>query len=92
VPDYWAALDGNLAGTRVGVVKELLYAEVVEPEVRDAVSQAVHVLAALGAQVEEVSIPLTRHANTISSVLRVEAPTNYRELIREVVYLQPAAK
>jgi hypothetical protein len=27
-----------------------------------------------------VSIPLTRHANTISSVLRVEAPTNYREL------------
>jgi aspartyl-tRNA(Asn)/glutamyl-tRNA(Gln) amidotransferase subunit A len=37
----------------------------------------------LGAQVEEVSIPLTRHANTISSVLRVEAPTNYRELIRD---------
>ena len=70
VPDYRAALDGNLAGKRVGVVKELLYADVVEPEVRDAVSQAVHVLAELGAQVEEVSIPLTRHANTISSVLR----------------------
>jgi len=83
VPDYRAALDGNLAGTRVGVVKELLDAEVVEPEVRDAVAQAVHVLAALGAQVDEVSIPLTRHANTISSVLRVEAPTNYRALIRE---------
>jgi aspartyl-tRNA(Asn)/glutamyl-tRNA(Gln) amidotransferase subunit A len=83
VPDYRAALDGNLAGKRVGVVKELLYADVVEPEVRDAVSQSVQVLAALGAQVEEVSIPLTRHANTISSVLRVEAPTNYRELIRE---------
>ena len=37
VPDYRAALDGNLAGKRVGVVKELLYADVVEPEVRDAV-------------------------------------------------------
>jgi aspartyl-tRNA(Asn)/glutamyl-tRNA(Gln) amidotransferase subunit A len=83
VPDYRAALDGNLAGTRVGVVQELLDAEVVEPEVRDAVAQAVHVLAALGAQIEEVSIPLTRHANTISSVLRVEAPTTYRALIRE---------
>jgi aspartyl-tRNA(Asn)/glutamyl-tRNA(Gln) amidotransferase subunit A len=83
VPDYLAALDGNLAGKRVGVVKELLYADVVEPEIRDAVSQSVQVLAALGAQVEEVSIPLSRHANTISSVLRVEAPTNYRELIRE---------
>jgi aspartyl-tRNA(Asn)/glutamyl-tRNA(Gln) amidotransferase subunit A len=82
VPDYRAALDGNLAGTRVGVVKELLYADVVAPEVRDAVSQAVHVLAALGAPVAAVSIPLTRHANTIASVLRVEAPTNDRELIR----------
>jgi aspartyl-tRNA(Asn)/glutamyl-tRNA(Gln) amidotransferase subunit A len=83
VPDYRGALDGNLAGKRVGVIKELLYADVVEPEIRDAVSQSVHVLAALGAQVEEVSIPLTRHANTISSALRVEAPTHYRELIRD---------
>jgi aspartyl-tRNA(Asn)/glutamyl-tRNA(Gln) amidotransferase subunit A len=29
IPDYRAALDGNLVGKRVGVVKELLYAEVV---------------------------------------------------------------
>jgi len=83
VPDYRAALDGDLTGKRVGVVKELLYADVVEPEVREAVSQAANALAALGAQVEEVSIPLTSHANTISSILRVEAPTNYRELIRD---------
>ena len=82
VPDYRAALDGDLTGKRIGVVKELLYADVVEPEVRDAVSQAANSLAALGAQVEEVSIPLTVHANTISSILRIEAPTNYQELIR----------
>ena len=82
VPDYRAALDGDLTGKRIGVVKELLYADVVEPEVRDAVSQAANLLAGLGAQVEEVSIPLTVHANTISSILRIEAPTNYRELIR----------
>ena len=82
VPDYRAALDGDLSGTRVGVVKELLYAEVVEPEVREAVSQSANSLAELGASVEEVSIPLTSHANTISTVLRVEAPTNYGELIR----------
>ena len=83
VPDYRAALDGNLAGKRIGVIKELLYSDVVEPEVRDAVSQAVHILAELGAHVEEVSIPMTSHANTISSILRVEAPTNYRDLIRD---------
>ena len=82
VPDYRAALNGDLTGKRIGVVKELLYADVVEPEVREAVSQAANELAVLGAQVEEVSIPLTVHANTISSILRIEAPTNYRELIR----------
>ncbi len=82
VPDYRAALDGNLAGKRIGVVKELLYSDVVEPEVRSAVSQAANLFAELGAQVEEISIPLTSHANTISSVLRVEAPTKYRELIQ----------
>ena len=82
VPDYRAALDGNLAGKRIGIVKELLYADVVDPQVRSAVSQAIDSLAELGAHVEEISIPLTSHANTISSVLRVEAPTNYRDLIR----------
>ena len=82
VPDYRAALDGNLAGKKIGVIKELLYADVVEPEVRDAVSNAANALAELGAHVEEISIPLTSHSNTISTVLRVEAPTNYRELIR----------
>ena len=82
VPDYRAALDGNLAGIRIGVVKELLHSDLVEPEVRDAVSKAATSLADLGALVEEISIPLTSHANTISGVLRVEAPTNYQELIR----------
>ena len=82
VPDYRAALDGNLAGKKIGVIKELLYADVVEPEVRDAVSNAANALAELGAHVEEISIPLTSHSNTISTVLRVEAPTNYRDLIR----------
>ena len=82
VPDYRAALDGNLAGKKIGVIKELLYTDLVEPEVRDAVSQAAHSLADLGAQVEEISVPLTSHSSTISTALRVEAPTNYRDLIR----------
>jgi aspartyl-tRNA(Asn)/glutamyl-tRNA(Gln) amidotransferase subunit A len=82
VPDYRAALDGDLAGKRIGIVTELLNSDGVEPETQSAVSQAANLLVELGAHVEEISIPLTSHANTISSVLRVEAPTNYRELIR----------
>ena len=83
VPDYAADLNGNLAGVKIGLVRELLYTDLVDAEVREAVSRAASTLADLGAEVEEVSIPLASHANTISSVLRVEAPTNYRELIRE---------
>ena len=82
VPDYPQALNSNLADTRIGVVKELLYSDTVDPEVRDAVSKAINSLAEMGARVEEISIPLCADANTISSVLRIEAPTNYRELIR----------
>ena len=83
VPDYRQALDNSLSATRIGVIKELLYTDLVEPEVRDAVSRAAASFAGLGAKVDEISIPLTGNANTISTVLRVEAPTNYRELIRD---------
>ena len=81
-PDYFANLNASLSGVRIGVVRELLYTDLVEAEVGQAVSQAIGSMAELGAEVEEVSIPLASHSNTISSVLRVEAPTNYRELVR----------
>ncbi len=83
VPDYRAALDGNIRGLRVGIVRELLYADVVQPEVRDTVLKATSVLGELGADVEEVSIPLTAHANAISSVLlAVEPAQNQQDWIK----------
>tara|TARA_B100000315_G_scaffold156132_1_gene144693 strand:+ start:107 stop:898 length:792 start_codon:yes stop_codon:yes gene_type:complete len=82
VPDYRRALNGNIKGTRVGVVKEMMYADVVQPEVQEAVSLAANVLGDLGASVTEISIPLTKYSRTISDALRIEAPTNSRELVR----------
>ena len=82
VPDYRSALNPDVRGTKIGILKELLHTDLVDPEVRDAVSRAANSLAELGAEVEEVSIPLASHSNTISTILRVEAPTNYRDLIR----------
>jgi aspartyl-tRNA(Asn)/glutamyl-tRNA(Gln) amidotransferase subunit A len=82
VPDYRQALDGNIRGTRVGVVKELLHSPVVDPEVREAVSLSANVLADLGASVEEISIPLAGNGGTIATALRVEAPITHRELVR----------
>ena len=82
VPDYKQALDGNIKGVRVGVVKELLYAEGVEPEIREIVSRAIEVLGELGALVEEVSIPLAMDFLAISGALKIEAFMNYRDLLR----------
>jgi len=81
VPDYRQALNGEIKGLRVGVVKEMLHNHDVVPEVRDAITAAANSLGRLGAQVDEVSIPMTSHAGTISASIRVEAPTNYRNLL-----------
>ena len=81
VPDYRQALNRDLRGIKVGVVKEMLYAPSVDSEGERAVSLASSNLAELGAAVEEVSLPMTAHAGTISTAIRVEAPTNYRGLL-----------
>lgn len=81
VPDYQQALDGNIRGLRVGVVKEMLHNQDVDPEIRTAVLAAANGLGELGATVDEVSLPMTSHAATISGSIRIEAPTNYRDLL-----------
>ena len=87
VPDYRQALDGDIRGKRVGIVSELLHSDVVEPDVAEAVSAAASVLAELGANVEEVSIPLAAHANTIAgTLLAVEPAVNMREWVRERIH------
>src|SRR5919109_3708205 len=82
VPRYTQALDDNIKGVRVGVVREQVDSDLVEPGVREAVLQAIGVLRELGAAVEDVSIPLSVHAWAIAGGLRVEAPMRYRELVR----------
>lgn len=86
VPDYRAALTGDIKGMKIGLVKEL-----VDPETSGATSQTIdavlaasRVLAELGAEVEEVSLPLASASGvamrTISSVERV---TLHPEWLRE---------
>ena len=83
VPDYRKALDCNVAGLRVGLITEQVDADFAEPEVREAVVAAVGVLGEMGASVEEVSVPLTRHMLDISGVQSaVEAASTHREWIR----------
>jgi aspartyl-tRNA(Asn)/glutamyl-tRNA(Gln) amidotransferase subunit A len=62
VPDYPAALTGDVRGLRVGVIGELTTGSDTDPEMRDGVLAATAVLAGLGAVVEEVSLPLVPYA------------------------------
>ena len=66
VPNFRKALTGELQkGLKVGLVKELTYDEMVTPEVRGAFLDAVDILSGLGAEVEEVSVPLAPWARVI---------------------------
>lgn len=61
IPDYTAALTGEVKGLRIGVPKEYIGAGV-DPRVKEAVMNALKVYEALGATWEEVSLPHTEYA------------------------------
>ncbi|HUW64819.1 MAG TPA: Asp-tRNA(Asn)/Glu-tRNA(Gln) amidotransferase subunit GatA [Spirochaetia bacterium] len=61
VPNFAAALTGDVRGIRVGVPKEYL-AQGVDPRVAGTVQAAIDLLAAMGAEVEETSLPHTSYA------------------------------
>ena len=83
VPDYGKGLKGDMRGVRVGVLKEMLDSKVVDEEVRGEVSRAISTMTEMGALVEEVSIPLSARHWPIMSGLRIDAPVNYRALVRD---------
>jgi aspartyl-tRNA(Asn)/glutamyl-tRNA(Gln) amidotransferase subunit A len=60
VPDYTAALTGDLKGLRIGIPQEY-WVEGTEPGVVASVRKAIETLRGLGAEVGEVSLPNTRY-------------------------------
>jgi aspartyl-tRNA(Asn)/glutamyl-tRNA(Gln) amidotransferase subunit A len=58
VPDYSAALDVDLKGTRLGLPKEYMI-EGIDPQVKAAVDGAIKQLQSLGAEIVDVSLPHT---------------------------------
>lgn len=60
-PDYTRALARSMRGLRVAVPKEY-FIDGMEPEVENAVRAAIEVLASLGADIGEVSLPHTEYA------------------------------
>ena len=66
VPDYKAALTGNIRGLKVGLVAELMDPSLgLDSQTRDAVSAAAEVLGELGAEVRDISLPLAQQTGAI---------------------------
>jgi aspartyl-tRNA(Asn)/glutamyl-tRNA(Gln) amidotransferase subunit A len=61
VPDYTAALTGDISGVRIGVPRSLL-ADGVDPEVLTAFDEALRALASLGATLVDVELPHAGYA------------------------------
>jgi len=74
VPDYRQALGGNLNGLTIGVITQFMDSDLVEPRVRQTVSDSFATLGELGATVEEVSVPLSMDAGVASAVLLAVEP------------------
>jgi aspartyl-tRNA(Asn)/glutamyl-tRNA(Gln) amidotransferase subunit A len=65
VLDYTAPLGQSIRGMRVGLIRELQEHDDMHPEVRRAVYDALGVFRDLGAEVQEISIPLAALAGAI---------------------------
>ena len=74
VPDYRQALGGDLNGLKIGVITEFMESDLVEPKVRQTVSDSFATLGELGATVEEVSVPLSMDAGVASAILLAVEP------------------
>lgn len=61
LPLFARELQANIKGMRIGVIRELI-GEGIQPDVRDAIKAASAILASLGAEVDEVSLPTYVHA------------------------------
>jgi aspartyl-tRNA(Asn)/glutamyl-tRNA(Gln) amidotransferase subunit A len=76
VPDYSAALDGNVKGLRIGFPSSM-FEKGLDPEIRDAVKNVVDVYRELGAEIVEVELPHAGYAIAVYYIIATaEASSN----------------
>ncbi|MDA0323202.1 MAG: Asp-tRNA(Asn)/Glu-tRNA(Gln) amidotransferase subunit GatA [Verrucomicrobia bacterium] len=76
VPDYRAALGGDLSGIRLGLPREY-FVQGIDADVEQAVRGAIQQCEALGAEIVEVSLPHTEYAvSTYYIIATAEASAN----------------
>ncbi len=76
VPNYLQGLDGDVRGLKIGIAKEY-FGEGIDQDVRDGVDRAMSALKGRGAELIEVSLPLTPYAiATYYIIATAEASSN----------------
>ena len=86
VPDYSASLTGDVNGLKIGLIKEFLDTDVMgaSQPVIQGVIDAAKLLASIGAEVEEVSLPLAPISGVASRIISaVERSSLHPEWLRE---------
>ncbi|MBW1695247.1 MAG: Asp-tRNA(Asn)/Glu-tRNA(Gln) amidotransferase subunit GatA [Deltaproteobacteria bacterium] len=69
VPDFEASLTEGLSGVKVGIPKEYFENEGLDPEVSDAICNAIHRIVELGAGTVEISLPHTKYAVAVYYII-----------------------
>ncbi|SVA07914.1 uncharacterized protein METZ01_LOCUS60768 [marine metagenome] len=81
VPDYRAALTGDIRGISLGVIQERIDSPNLDPEFRETVAEAISTMGELGASLEDTSIPLAPDAGALTmSILGVEWANLHRPM------------
>ena len=76
VPDYAAALDGNVKGLRIGF-PSAMFEKGLDPEIAQAVKNVVNVYRELGAEIVEVALPHAPYAIAVYYIIATaEASSN----------------
>jgi aspartyl-tRNA(Asn)/glutamyl-tRNA(Gln) amidotransferase subunit A len=78
VPEYSAALTGNVSGRRVGIPIRYFY-DRASLEIEDTVRRALQVLESLGAELIEIDIPDVEHSAAAAAVLYYVEATAYHD-------------
>ncbi len=74
--DFMASPEANIKGQRIGIPVEY-YGENIDTEVKNAVLEAVKLLEKMGAEIKEVTLPLTSYVvNTYYIISSAEASSN----------------
>lgn len=80
VPSYskkTESVSNTLSGKRLGVIPEFLNAEGLDPKIKESFQKTVEKAKSLGAEIQEISLPLTKYAiPTYYLLVKSEASTN----------------